>query len=256
MSEGWQSIFEAVRAACSPGVWSRGVELSRGNAVHCERVDQDEALFRIALRGGMMSRAVTLFLDDDDWDCECGSERHGCEHAAAAVIVWRRREETGEAVDRPMLGIGRIAYRFTQDGQALALYRVVASDGEEDYPIQASLAAMAEGRVESPRFVASQADLATEVALSGQSRGKLPGHVVPRLFKALRGVGEMTLDGEPVATSTDPVTQRCVLRDQDDGFRLTLEQDPGIDRKYANAVVLRNGTLHPLGQIGLTGREF
>ncbi len=97
MGERWRSIFEAVRAACSPGVWSRGVELSRAKAVHCERVNADEALFRIALRGGMMSRAVTLFLDDDDWDCECGSEQHGCEHAAAAVIAWRRHEETGEA---------------------------------------------------------------------------------------------------------------------------------------------------------------
>ena len=256
MSERWRSIFEAVRRACSSGVWSRGVELSRGNVVHCEHVDEDGAVFRIALRGGMMSRAVTLFLDDDDWDCECGSEQHGCEHAAAAVIVWRRREETGEAVDRPAKRRGRIAYRFTEDGRALALHRVVAIEGADDYTIQASLTAMAEGRVESPKFVASQADLAAELALAGHRRGKLPGHVIPRLLKALGGTADITLDGEPVAVSTDPVTQRCVLRDQDDGFRLTLEQDPGIERKYANAVVLRNGALHPLGQIGLTGREF
>ena len=256
MSERWRSIFEAVRGACSPAVWSRGVELSRGNSVHCESVNEDEALFRIALRGGMMSRAVTLFLDDDDWDCECESEQRGCEHAAAAVIVWRRREETGEPVDQPAKTTGRIAYRFTEEGHALALRRVVAADGENDRPIRASLAAMAEGRVEAPRFVASQADLAAELALSGHRQGKLQGHVIPRLFKALRGAGEMTLDGEPVAVSADAVSQRCVLRDQDDGFRLTLEHDPGIQRRFANAVVLRDGTLHPLGQLGLTGREF
>ena len=256
MSELWRSSFEAVRKACSPAVWSRGVELSRSDAVYCEHMDEDEAVFRVALRGGMLSRVVTLFLDDDDWDCECGSERHGCEHAAAAVIVWRRLEEAGEEIDRPAKRRGCIAYRFFEDGQALALRRVVAFAGEPDYPIQASLAAMAEGRVESPKFVASQADLAAEIALSGHRRGKLQGHVIPRLFKALRGAGEMTLAGEPVAISTDPVTQRCVLRDQDDGFLLTLEQDPGIERKYVNAVVLRGGTLHPLGRAGLTGREF
>jgi len=256
MSERWRSIFEAVRGACSPAVWSRGVELSRGNAVQCENVDQDEAVFRIAMRGGMMSRAITLFLDDDDWDCECGSEQPGCEHAAAAVIVWRRREESGEAVDRPAQGTGRIAYRFSGDGNSLALQRVVATDGEDEYPIRATLAAMAEGRVESPKFVASQADLAAEIALSGHRHGKLPGHVIPRLFKALRNAGEATLDGEAVALSPESVTRRCVLRDQDDGFRLTLEQDPGIEDRYANAVVLRDGTLHPLGQLGLTGREL
>jgi len=256
MNERWRSIFEAVRSACSPGVWSRGVELSRGNSVHCESVDNDEALFRIALRGGMMSQAVTLFLDDDDWDCECGSEQHGCEHAAAAVIVWRRNEESGGAVDRPAARMGRIAYRFTDDGHALALHRVVVIEGLDDHPIRASLAAMAEGRVESPRFVASKADLSAEVALAGHRSGKLHAPLIPRLFKILRDASEATLDDRPVALSAETVTPRCVLRDQDDGFRLTLEQDPAVERKYSNAVVLRDGTLQPLGQLGLTGREF
>ncbi len=255
MSERWRSIFEAVREACSAAAWSRGVELSRGNAVHRESIDEDEAMFRISLRGGMISRAITLFLDDNDWDCECGSEERGCEHAAAAVIAWRREEESGEAFERPVRA-GRIAYRFSSEGNALALRRVVAVDDENDQPIRASLAAMAEGRVESPRFVASQADLAAEITLAGHRQGKLPGHLIPALFKALRGVREITLDGEPVELSPDPVTQRCVLRDQDDGFRLTLEQDPDVRHRYVNAVALRRDTLHPVGQPGLTGREL
>ena len=115
MSERWESIFKAVQEACSPDTWSRGVELSRGDAVYCERADRNEALFRIAMRGGLMSRGVTLFLDDDDWECECDSEQHGCEHAAGAVIVWRRRAEAGEQVDRPADQPGRIAYRFSND---------------------------------------------------------------------------------------------------------------------------------------------
>ncbi len=256
MSERWRPIFEAVRKACSSAAWSRGVELSRGNAVHRECIDADEAVFRIATRGGMLSLAITLFLDDNDWDCECGSEQHGCEHAAAAVITWRRAEESGERPETPARKTGRIVYRFTEDGNALALQRVVATEGEDDYPIRASLAAMAEGRVESPRFVASQADLAAEIALSGHRQGRLPGHLIPALFKALRRAVEVTLDDEPVELSTDPVMQRCVLRDQDDGFRLTLEQDPDIRRRYANAAALRAGTLHPIGQLGLTGREL
>jgi len=256
MSERWRSIFEAVRAECSSGVWSRGVELSRGKSVHCDSVTADEAVFRIALRGGMMSKAITLYLDDDDWDCECGSEEHGCEHAAAAVILWRRREEDGGKVDAPEAAAGRIAYRFSTEAASLALERVIALPEKPDHAVKASLVAMSEGRVPGPRFVATQADLAVELALSGHRRGALAGHIIPVLFKALAKAGELTLDGKTVAVSSERVTRRCVLRDQEDGFRLTLEQDPGIETTFSNAVVLRSGTLHPVGQLGLTGREL
>ena len=101
MAQPWQQMFDAVRKKCAPNVWSQGVELSRSDAVTCDSVDEDEAVFRIATMGGMVSKAVTLYLDDFDWDCECDSEAHGCVHAAAAVIVWRRREESGESVEAP-----------------------------------------------------------------------------------------------------------------------------------------------------------
>ena len=54
-------VFEEVRAACTPVIWSRGVELQRAGAVQFDRSDDEEVVFRIAARGGMISRAVQLF---------------------------------------------------------------------------------------------------------------------------------------------------------------------------------------------------
>ena len=66
-----QELFDAVRRACPAAVWSRGVELNRAASVHFERAEDEEVVFRVSSRGGMISRAVTFFLDDGEWECEC-----------------------------------------------------------------------------------------------------------------------------------------------------------------------------------------
>ena len=69
MTDTFQALFEAVRAACSPGAWSRGVELTRASAVIGERGGEDEVVFRVSIRGGMISHTVRLFPEDDGRFC-------------------------------------------------------------------------------------------------------------------------------------------------------------------------------------------
>ena len=42
-----QTLFDAVRQACSPHVWSRGVEFTRANAVLSERADGEEVVAQV-----------------------------------------------------------------------------------------------------------------------------------------------------------------------------------------------------------------
>ncbi|HZN55844.1 MAG TPA: hypothetical protein VFB67_11050, partial [Candidatus Polarisedimenticolaceae bacterium] len=103
-------VFEAVRNACSPQLWSRGIELVRSDAVIGERSDDDAVAVRVATKGGMIARNVTLFLDDAQWECTCGAA--ACEHAAAAVIALKRAREAGRELPAPAVPTGTIAYRF------------------------------------------------------------------------------------------------------------------------------------------------
>src|SRR5215471_13109360 len=90
-----QALFEVVRQDCSPGEWSRGVELSRGGAVIVEHATRDEVMLRIATRSGMMSPTVTLWPEDKDWSCNCSSQAEVCAHVAAAVIALRHAPQAG-----------------------------------------------------------------------------------------------------------------------------------------------------------------
>lgn len=247
-----QSLFDAVREACSAAQWSRGIEMVRSGAVRGERARDDEVALRVATKGGVISRNVTLYLDDDTWECSCGAD--ACEHAAAAVIAVKRAKEQGE--DLPSAGgsVGRIAYRLTRVPGGLALARGVEARGAF-HAFEITIAAAATRRDLIPEFHASQADLAAELSLGTLRRGVLPRGVAAKLFAALSTSDAVTLDDRPTRTSGAPVLPRAVVEDQGDGFRVILEPDADVDEILEGAIARCGEVLRPVGDPGLTARE-
>jgi superfamily II DNA or RNA helicase len=250
-----RELFEAVRKACTPQCWSRGVELVRAGAVQQERSADAAILVRVVTRGGIYCPAVTLYPEDADWECSCGARSRGCEHAAAAVIALRRADEDGRDVPAPGTVAGRLSYRFTPGPEGLALRRYIVV-GEEAHPVETTLSAIAAGRAGGPRFAASQADLAAEMALGTHRRGPVPRAIVERLLVALSGCSEVLLDGAPVRTSGSPVVPVATVLDQGDGFRLVVGPDPSVTAVFANGMALAAGVLRPVDETRLTGREL
>jgi superfamily II DNA or RNA helicase len=247
------STFEAVRKACSPQLWSRGIELVRAEAVIGERAEADEVAVRVATKGGMIARNVRLFLEDAQWECTCGAA--ACEHAAAAVIALKRAHDEGRALPSQKAGTGTIAYRFLRGQGGLALERGVRV-GDAFHPFEATLAALSSGRVPAPPFTARQDDLAAELALGTHRRGPVPRAIVGKLLRALAGCEDVALDGAPVRTSPTRVGPRVAVTDQGDGFRVALEDDPEISEVFHNGIARCGDTLRPAADPKLTGREL
>jgi superfamily II DNA or RNA helicase len=245
-----------VREAAGPAVWSRGVELVRAGAVIGEAEREDEIVLRIALRGGILSHAVSLHLADEAWECDCRGTDDPCEHVAAAVIALRRARQEGRALPAPAAGgPGRIGYRFTRAPGGLALEREVVA-GSSRRPLETTLSAVASGRVEGPSFVATPSDLAAERALGSRLRGLVPREALPRLLAALAECSDVTLDGRPISVSTERVLPLGRVVDQGEGFLLYVERDPGLSESFANGAALCGDVLRPIGESGLTGREL
>jgi superfamily II DNA or RNA helicase len=249
-----EGLFDRVRSACFPATWSRGVELTRLDAVVGERADGDEIVFRVTTRGGMICPQVTLFSDDEDWDCECSSREDVCEHVAAAVIAWRRSRERGGDLPAPRYAAGRVAYRFRRVDGGLALGRAIVGEAGEQ-PLEVTLAAVAAGRVPGPKFLATQADLAVELALGTHRRGLLATQIVPRVFSRLAACEEILLDGRPVEVSADPLLPTVRLEDRGTGFVLTLAPETEVVESFANGAVLLGRTLRFVGDPRLNARE-
>lgn len=255
MTQKVDQLFKAVRESCTPAQWSRGVELYRAGVVFLDRETEDETIFRIASRGGMISRSVTFFLDDDDWDCGCESPDMGCEHVAAAVITWKRVAESGKDLAEAAAPAGRIAYRFRRLNGGLALERVISTAGTEEV-LESTLASLASNRIGGPSFVAAQADLAAELALGTHRRGSLSPRLIEKLFARLARCTDIELDGKPVRVAGEPVLPVVRVEDHGEGFRLTVIDNPTIDETFTNGVARCGDTLRPIGSAALTGREL
>jgi len=257
-----QALFETIRAACSSAIWSRGVELVRGEAVSLEEESPEEASLRVSTRGGMISFVVTFHPAEREWSCDCSSPDDPCEHVAAAVIALRRARSEGKPLPgRASPGAsspsapGRLRYRLSRFGSGLALERYVVQGAHEE-PLVTTLLAVASGRVDGPRFVATQADLAVERVLGARLRGPLPRESAPRLVAALADCADILLDGVPVRASAEPLVLHGRLEDDPNGFRLSVGPDPSITETFQNGVALCGDVLRPVGESGLSGREL
>ncbi len=255
MTDSSETLFEAVRRAAGAVIWSRGVDLCRVDAVVGEGESANEVRFCVATKGGLISPRVTFFVDDIEWDCECSSRAAACEHVAAAAIAWRRSRESGAALPAPRGGTARVAYRFRRAIGGLELVRVLARDDGQERPIETTLAAIAGRRFDGARLVATQADLAVDLALGGRRQGPLPAAVLQRLMFGLSRCGDVTLDGQAIRASGDSILPVVVVADHPDGFQVRLESHTGVVERFANGAALVDGRLHPTREPSLTARE-
>ncbi len=248
-----QALFEAVRQACSPGDWSRGVELSRGGAVVVDHATRDEVMLRISTRSGMLSPIVTLWPEDKDWSCNCSSQAEVCAHVAAAVIALHHAPKAGPEASSQRPATAQLRYCFTREKGGLAFERAVVQDGQVRI-LEGTLSALA-ARQSGEVLMTTQADVAVELALGSRRRGWLPREVMPKLLAALSRCADVRLDNAPITTSATPVGLRACVVDEADGFKLFVEPDASVTEIFANGVVLCGTTLRTVKEPELTARE-
>ena len=86
------SWFESLRKGCLPGIWSQGVRIARtpGNVV-TEKRSRSEITLRVRNLGDGVVPTVTLYLEDEEWTCDCGGTVDPCAHIAAAAVAIDRK---------------------------------------------------------------------------------------------------------------------------------------------------------------------
>lgn len=244
-------IFDAVRSATRDDIWSRGVQLAREERVLLISESEDELIMSVVPQGRARPATVHLWPEDSDWSCDCVATLRPCLHIAAAAIALRRARESG--TDLPTSGSGGVAtvgYRFISGERGLILRRVVADGGDEPM-LEGPLG----GNHNGPRTLSfGDADTAAETAVAHRFGSVVTRERLPRLFRALSDVRDVTLDGSPISISEQPVVPHGWIEDHGQGFRLRLVRDPAITAVYANGIVACGPSLHFIGD-GQLSRE-
>lgn len=257
------ALFRALRQACSPGVWSRGVEIARADSVVGIRAGDDEVELQVTAPGEVVGTTVFLYPEDEDWSCECNHPGDACMHAAAAAIALRQARSSGEALpgqSRALAGgtgprpTATVGYRLERAHDRLALHRYLQS-GDEGVPLEVSLPAAVEGKAGMP-VTASRADFAVDVLISRYGEGPIAQGTVAKTLEALSRVGNVTYGGKSVSFGEPRCGLQIVVEDCAEGLRARLLPDPKVDETFANGALRIGDTLHPLGSHGLSEREY
>jgi hypothetical protein len=249
-----QRLFEIVRKASLPAVWTQGVKLARSEAVTDVAGSPAALTLRVRTRGNAIAPTVTLYAEDGEWSCDCGGVADPCMHVVAGVISASQGATPKDPSASAPVTAARLAYRLHTKGRDLALTRhIVYADGREE-PLTSLASSLALGRL--PReLVPTHDDLAVDGLLGGTRRDLLPLARLGSLFSALARADDVTLDGAKVAVSGEAILPFAVVEDAPSGgFALRLERDTSITAVVAAGVGRRGDTLHPLGETGSTGQ--
>ena len=274
------SLLAAVRKACLSGPWSQGVKLARDGAVFGDDRRGDTITARVRVSGQVVAPSVTLYPDDGEWACDCGSPVDPCSHVAAAIIALAQKAEAPSAAapagtagaagvaakpgdpatpapapktvppERP---VARMRYRLERKEGALALRRmVVRPDGTEEL-LRVSLASPAARGLAGGALAPTHEDLAVDRIVGGRQPGWFPADRVADIFGEL-ATADVRLDGEAVRTSGEVLVPKASLRDDDDGgVVLIIERDARVGEVVVAGIARSAGTLHALGETDLTG---
>ena len=248
----FDSYFAAVRQACLPAVWSDGVALARSGAVLREREKPDELTLRVRAAGHAVDLVVTLYVQDDEWSCNCRSPADPCAHVAAATIAVKQNELVGAA---PPPQLAHVAYAFTLREQRLILRRAVRSPEGNETPLVGLLSSLLAQRKLPPNLAPSQNDLKVDRMIETRAELRVPLHELAPMFEALSGAERVTLDGAPVKLSGETLQPSASVQDTPAGFAVVVSAPPGLE-VVARGVGRLEGVLRPLGTLELAGDRY
>ena len=253
-----QPLFVAVRKECSAPVWSKGVQLARGDGVLPERATDEEMVFRVVVDGRRINPTVTLWPADQEWSCDCDSKVDPCEHVAATVIAIKQGQQGGpvgqKTEAKPVRY--RVGYRLRRQASTLQLVRTLVDlRTAAEKPLGYSLTSIVTGQRAIP-LVSSEADLRVEAALGARVSAVIGAAAMPRLLDALSECGDVTLDEQPVKIEAIAPQWRAIVEEHGGGFRVRVEHDAQFDELFQNGAVLSGQTLRPLGDCPLSQAEL
>lgn len=249
-------LFETMQEASLPGLWSKGVALTRTQSVVADKVADDEIIVRVLVKDKPVSPKVTLWPNDDDWFCDCGDRNDVCQHAAAAVIAAKNGqlkapEAGGSGV--AVQAAPHVRYRFKRHPEkGLVLERYIVA-GDKVEPLTQSLVSLVggiqSGRVAAKNIAASKSDFAVDGLISNRAP-------LAMLLSMLKECSNIFLEDQPIEISSIKLGLKARVSDEGSGFRLQGVEEQGPVELFAAAgVALSAGKLRPFDSVQLSSEE-
>lgn len=250
-----EQLFTTVREGCSKQKWSKAIELSRIAEIQLEKYSKNECALMLVDPRKAVSSSISLWPEDEDWNCDCSSKEDPCLHVATSTIMLRNDPSILKSFQDSKTkskSKTKISYDFSRADGCLFLRRTIVS-GKKNIPITTSLASLATGRIIGPKVIPTRNDYAIESLIETQGETSLPkGKKIPSLFVYLSKAPQVRLDGKKVQVSTEQTGFQVCIKDEGPGVLVYGKQDAAIKEVYRNGIALCDKTLRPLNMVKLS----
>ncbi len=268
-----EDFLTELRKAVLPGVWSKGVAAARSGMVELERFGEEEILARVRNADRPVSAKVQLWPEDEDHFCDCNEMADPCSHVAACVAALKGGLVQPKAVaEGPLASAkkgGGLRYSFRElklpDQQSFLVFERLLDGAPFIGSLVAHVGGIESGRLSGPLPSATREDFRVDgviAAFVSATPASNPWEqlcrnsgFLERLFSALREVGQVELNGEPVSIGAPTTAIEAVVREEGNGFRVLADSEHVPARLYSNGVIFYKGQLRLLLDPGLTSEE-
>lgn len=243
-------LFEAIRAACTPDVWSKGITISRAGGVVGDFESSSEVVVRVMAPGQGVSPTVRLFPDDEDWFCDCGSKLAACAHAAASIISMKRAFEEGKSLVSTDTKAGRMTYQFERESDGLKLCRFVLR-GTSKTPFKGTLSAQSGfGSSGLGEIAASSADLEIDSVLARLDKRLIPSAFMRKILQMLENSNsEVAFEETSIRIGANILKPSVAVIDVSGGLALRWLGIKDVNPDYCfpgSGACLDKGILYPV----------
>lgn len=255
-----QSYLSVVKDAALPGIWSKGVKLARQDAVSLQEAHPDEQVYRVKSPGRAVAPLAVLYVNDEEWTCDCGSDADPCEHVIAAAIAAKEASLRGALVAASADVDPQLAYRLRRGRHKnLIIERVICHPDGREEPLKEPLSRLVATRSipVQPTREDLEVDRLLVAAGTGPTRAGVGQGLAPagmeRVLHALSAARDVRLDGEPIEIELTPLPPRARIYEEGDALILSVEASSELDEIIDRGVGLSAGKLRPLAAVDLTG---
>lgn len=224
--------------------------------VQAEDCSGSEAILRVSNPSKSIAYKVTLWTEEEDWNCDCGSKFDPCEHVVASAIALKQSKEKG--VELPRFSFSKphaeIYYFLTRTPDGISFDRYLKCD-DSLVPLKKSLTLLSSGRGDV-MVTPSSTDLSIEFALDTQKRGVFSLLKWKKIIPHLAKIENIFLDHKKIKVNPKPVGVIGYVFDEGSGVLIKGEQDKSIRETFKNQLALCGDSLREISNGGLTQSEW
>ena len=255
------SYYETIHKICLPGVWSKGVSLSKTSGIILDRNQNGEISLRVRSQDRPVSHKVSLWVEEEDWYCDCGDRNEICAHIAAAVIFLKALKShptTPLSPTSPSPNTSQstpptkrrshteIEYEFYSIQDALGLRRwILYGETQKELlkePLTSIAGGISSGRIQAPHLSVTQDEYRVDAFLRPQENKPLDPDSLQSLFKILSECTNLIFEGSPVSISSQTYVYTYQVLPEKDGYTIRLKEDQTVTHVFSNGILLQNTT--------------